>query len=56
MCEYVNAHYFASVGVFLYALHSHNYRQTIITGGGRRVERRGGEKSKIKQNRNRQRL
>lgn len=41
MCEYVNAHYLASVGVFLYTIHSHDYMQTVITGGGRRVESRG---------------
>lgn len=48
MCDYVIAHYFASVGVFLYTLHSHDYRQTVTTGGGSRVERKAGKKRKEK--------
>ena len=32
MCEHVRAHYFASVGVFLYTCHTHDNRHTVVTG------------------------
>lgn len=57
MCEHVRAHYFASVGVFLYTCHTHDNRHTVVTGDEGQLREGGGElRSKLKHHRNRKRL